>query len=72
MHKSEKNHSHVPLRGPKYPDSGSAFHGVPLPSAVRADTVLPHQCSGPAGRVMQKNMMTVATATAQSSAAERT
>ena len=62
----------VPLAGPKYPCSGTTFQGVPFPSAVFPYTVFPHQLSGPAGSTMQKKMITVATATPESSAADRT
>jgi hypothetical protein len=65
-------HSHVLFGGPKYPCGGRPLYGVPLPSAVVLDTLFPHQLNEPAGRVMQKNMITVATATPQSSAADKT
>ena len=66
------HHCQVPFAGPKYPDAGRLLYGVPFASAVCSYTVFPHQFNDPAGRVMQKKMMTVDTATPESSAAEST
>lgn len=62
----------VPFAGPKYPESGSLLYGTPCASAVFRYTVLPHHFNDPAGKIMQKNIMTVDTATPESSAAEST
>lgn len=64
--------SYSHLSGPTNPLGGRLFHGVPFPSAVLLYTVFPHQLNEPAGSVMQKKMMTVATATPESNAADRT
>lgn len=36
-------HAQVPFAPPKYPTDGICSHGVPRPSAVFCQTVLPHQ-----------------------------